>query len=133
MEKKHLMGIKACGIEALLISLLLLFAYFSLLALPSMNLRFLIIPISIAIGFGVSGIFIFKLKNWARILFMFQMMYWAILGLKGVRAFYILDLSEMVKADNYPESWLGWLIFFIFPASASIYFLTRPKVKEEFK
>jgi hypothetical protein len=132
MEKKMSAGIAAVGIYAIIISFFLLYVYISLMLLPSGKFLVLLIPIIIAISIGLSGIFILRLKNWARILLMFQMVYWIFIGIRGVHVLFILSSSGIGKGSNYPNAWTGFGIFFLLPAIIVIYFFTRPKVKEQF-
>ena len=131
MEKKRSVGVFVCGIIAIVISLYLLYAYITLSDMPPPDRISLIMPGIIAISFFISGIFILRLKNWARILFMIQMVYYVFVGLRGVT--YILSIEKIFKGHISQMSWLAWLLLFFLPSVSSIYYLTRPKVKEQFK
>ncbi len=146
MEKKRSLGIIICGLLAIIIGLLELYGCLEfynwssldkeLLQLDSLKLVTFII---IAISFLVSGIFILKLRNWARILFMILMVYWVIFGLLKLFIPHIIDkilLPSTVEVVYKYFELSDLLIYFIWyglPAIGSIYFLTRPKVKEQFK
>jgi hypothetical protein len=133
MVKKRSAGVTIVGVYAIIISFFLLYIYISVILLPSVNFIAPLMNIIIAISIGMSGIFILRLKNWARILFIFQMIYWVIIGMRGVHALFILDFSGIGKGNNYPNAWIGFGIFSLLPAIIIIYFFTRPRVIEQFK
>jgi len=135
MENKRLIGIKVCGITALLFSLFFLFVCFPLAGFPKIDWEVTGINLIIAMSFGISGIFLIRLKNWARILFLLQMACWAILVFMAVRSFHTRGVSSKIKETIEINSkiWLWWFALGFLPAFLSGYFLTRPKVREEFK
>ena len=86
-----------------------------------------------SIGFIVSGIFILKLKNWARILFLILLGLHIPLGLSGLICFGPLTIIPK-PGINIPLIYaIVTLIIVIIPFSISLFFLNKKEIKEEFK
>ena len=75
--------------------------------------------------FLIVGIGILLLKNWARILFLWQMGLWVVYGLCSSYAF-------VFAGANLSKTILNFLLRFFLPVLLSFYFFTRPKVKRAF-
>lgn len=85
----------------------------------------LVISLIMTAGFAVLGFFILRLRNWARIFSLVQMLCWMIMGLTQVRESYAAGFAS--------PAWHSCLIFFLMPASVCIYLLTLPKVVKQFE
>jgi len=117
MEKKRSVGVMVFGILALLFS----FAYLTEISILSKVLDTKIVVL-MGFGFLISGIFLLKLKNWARILFLFT---------AGAQSLVYIWWNFTVKRDFLEHLvllFVAILLFLIF-----YYFFTRPKIKEQFK
>jgi hypothetical protein len=133
MDKVMSKGVRFFGIVSLLFGAILLAGYFgggySLFDFGMFNL----IRLIATIGFILSGLFILKLKNWARITFLILMGFNMLAGLYGV--YFGCPLTVIPgKGDVFLRVYLptfGVLSFL--PFIISFYYFTRPKVKEQFK
>ena len=84
-------------------------------------------------GFIISGIFILKLKNWARILFLILLGFHIPLGLSGLICFGPLTIIPK-PGVNIPLIYaIVTLIIVVIPFSISLFFLTRKEIREKFK
>ncbi len=136
MAKKRSVGVTVFGIVAIIISVLHVLPCILILTTTyQIRLGDIILVISIALigfAFGFSGIFLLRLKNWARILFMFQMVYLAVI-LIAFRPFCFLMWLMKSGIEDCLKSLFAWLVCLVLPCSIFIYFFTRPKVKEQFR
>jgi hypothetical protein len=115
----------------LFLSLYFLTAYFSLKQAFSLQTnpapfpyaRF-VISIIMTAGFTILGIFILRLRDWARVFSLVLMICWMVMGLTQVREAYAVGFAS--------AAWCDCLIVFLVPAIACIYLLTLPKVIEQF-
>jgi len=117
MEKKRSVGVTIFGIFALLFS----FAY--IIEIYVSRLLQARLCLIMGISFLISGIFLFSLRNWACILFLFAT------GAQSV--IYIIfnfNNQSMTIFERIP----GFLIA-TSPFLISLFFFTRPKVREQFK
>ena len=127
MKKKRSIGITILGFSLLLpvISILLQFLPRVLLYCQFRRINFTadFLVILTSVPFIVASIGILKLKNWARIF----CIYWvALIGL------YFCYLCLSVGYLSL-RSILEALVVSVIPAIVIIFYLTRPKVKEQFK
>ena len=132
MEKKRPIGVTVFGIIGMVFYafIFLLAAFGSFLGNASLSDSvFAFISLLFGISLVISGIFIIMLRRWARILFIFQMC------LIGTLAGLWLIIAIITKQiDNSLIFFLTFVIFFLFLLPiCCIYYLTRPKVKEQFK
>lgn len=113
----------------LIILLFLIFFIVWLHAKENVDFLYLLGLLFFAISFVVSGTFMLKLKQWARYLFIFQM---CLIVTRGI----------WITIEWVPHSHFSFAELFDFsPAFIThillplyfIYYLTRPKVKEQFK
>lgn len=123
MEKKRSVGIVIIGGIAILFGLLFLKLYHFL----CYNKIFGLIFVS---SLFVSGIFVLKLKNWARILLIAQMVCVAIAGLKLI--WYAYEMRGVVLSAMSLIGILFGLLFLLLPSFLSIFYLARPRVKALF-
>jgi hypothetical protein len=83
------------------------------------------VPISIILGFNI-----LKLKEWARKWFVY---YCIIIVLIGPYCFTNSLLKSKLKGTPIPVSILGLTIVLLLCVSLPLFFITRPKVKAQFK
>jgi len=113
----------------LLILLFLIGFMASLHSKGNVHFLYLLGLLFFAISFLVSGTFMLKLKQWARYLFIIQM---CLIVARG-----IWITIEWVSHSHFSFAELfdfspAFITHILFPAGC-IYYLTRPKVKEQFK
>ena len=127
MEKKRPVGVTFYSVISMVFYGLgfLAFALGGLLQAKSIWELLLVLFLFVcSISIMISGIFIIQLKNWARILFLLQMGLICMIGLLSFR-------RELFTGSIGNDFWFFSLLT-ILPASA-IFYLTRYKVKEQFK
>ena len=131
--KKRSKGVIFFGVLSSLIGAMLLASYFgggfSLFDLDSFNL----LRLTATIGFILSGLFILNLKNWARILFLVLMGVNMFGGLYGTYFGFPLTVVPVSGNGFLNVYFPTFLIGSFLPFMISIYFFTRPKVKEQFR
>lgn len=140
MEKKRPVGVIVFGIIGIIIGSAVLF-YLSMLEInPEIRSRNFLFPLHLTVGisFIVSGIAMFKLRNWGRILFLWLMIIYSLFGLVIAFVFYILSyrpydpqMYRFVYEFGLPVG--IYVAFFLLPSVTSIYYFTRHKVKEQFR
>lgn len=119
MKKKRSVGVTIFGIFAIMFS----FAYLTEIQRLSKVIDLKIVVI-MGISFLVFGIFILKLKNWARILFLFVI---------GGQSLIYVSWGFAHGANKGFLEYFVMLIVAVFLFLVSLYYFTRPKVKEQFK
>ena len=134
MEKKRSVGVTVIGI---LFILQALFSFGILLTRPSLakDLPSLVYVISYSMVLAITGVGIFLLKRWALILSL------ALITAKTIQLIWmsILDIGTVSKSPEFAYNippvgvLIALIIIFIFVGGGVIYYLTRPKVKEQFK
>lgn len=136
MEKKRPVGVTVFGIAGIiygsLILLGILFYMGYIGSIPSYMVSYVLILIFFGIGFAVSAIYILKLINLARLVFICLMIFYLLAGVFPAYALIIVELADVgILAGLFLMA--VYLLFFLLPSVASIVFFTRPKVKEQFK
>lgn len=120
MERKRSIGITLFGTFALILGLVML-TVSSRMMMYHLTLYTTVYVIA-SLSFIGSGIFMFKRKNWARRLFLVLLTINVFTGTQGYYFGLLLVKSLFV-----------YLIFSFSPFVLSLYYLTRPRVKEQFK
>lgn len=113
MEKKRLVGMSVLGILILLPAIM-----YSLIITKSFWYTIIVI-FSITLSYGI-----FKVKNWARII---------CIWLALIVWLYFLYLDISIRYIKTLFIILGQAIIYFVPAGILIFYLTHPKVKEQFK
>jgi len=137
MEKRSF-GVIASGIMAINIGLVILFhAGMFIKALGGglfgLQFLFLIVELVLGVSFIASGIAIFKLSNWGRVLFLWLMAAYLLIGLLVSYILAMVSYPTNPAIVRYIIPVGIYLVFFIFPSISVFYFFTRAKVKEMFK
>jgi hypothetical protein len=129
MEKKRLVGVTVFGIVSLLVSTYLLF----FMPIPLYGVPRFIRPLlnfSICIGYIIIVINLLRLKDWARKLYLFFQILCLISASVLLYVFLVLSWGSLdIKSLLVSIVFLllyGYLI-------GSMYYFTRPKVKEQFR
>lgn len=129
MDKKRSIGVTVFSVLSIIIGLAVL--TFNIRVLASRPIGSMVI---LACLFGlaciISGIFLIRLKAWARNLFLVSMLIWSFLGAYSLTGRFaapgrklFIDFSDLVIVS----------IFFILPAVLSFYFFSCPEVRKQFK
>lgn len=127
MEKKNLIVIKLIGILGIAMGIMSLwFGFFAAL----IHSAFLPATLALiyALGVIVSAVFILKLKNLARIIFIVLLIYTLITQLWIEYSIYSSNRAHGFSYGIHPIT-----LFIIMVPVLCICYLTRPKVKEQFK
>ena len=130
VEKKWLVGVTVLGLCVVTIGLFpFLYGTLQLLK-PRTHPAFAIYSV-VGIAIGTCGIFILKRKNWARILLLCltgaYMFYWILI-------IYAVNYLGVIPGKHNPIDVIKSAFFFGFlPTCVIFYYLTRSKVKEQFK
>jgi len=80
-----------------------------------------------------AGVFMFRLKNWARLLFLIIMTINAFMGLQGVYFGSPLTIATQPGVETKSFYLNTFLIISLFPLALSLFYFTRKKVKDQFK
>jgi len=131
MEKKIKFWVKIVGILIIIYGLCAIGDI--LFQSPALNFPSLVInviPLSI---FMLLGIFILNLKNWARIVFIIYTIVFLILCLLLSTITFECLRPGVTREPSTLVSLIYYLILCALPGVGAIYFLTRPRVKEQFK
>ena len=145
MEKKRSAGVILFGLIGILLCLFyLIFVGLSIrLGIRSFQLKWLLahfwLTATIGICLGVCAIFVLKLKNWARIIYLISLVtlpliLWRDINFLNTMGLFAYDLSLSNELWNFSELIvfsLGPVNIFLFVAA--LIFFTRPRVKEQFR
>lgn len=142
MEKKSLIGLKVLG-WLLIIGIISIYSYIKVLTAPtgisdavekwnSMNINYtsfsytliMVVGIGASIISFIAGILILKLKEIGRKLDIYSSGAFILYGL-CVTTYHLIRKSDMSVIIPFQFSLMFYIVF--------IYYLTRPKVKEQFK
>jgi hypothetical protein len=115
--KQRPSGVTMWSIFAITLCLIQLYAY---LRMPYDFMGLL--NICIATSFLISGIFLLRLKNWARILFICQMVYNAVIGTRRLFKDYIFSLPHIIV----------WILVFLTPSILAVFYFNKSEIKEIF-
>lgn len=120
MENKHLQGITMLGKVIIAYGLLIPFVNWYMHPLSGtmqIDSSDFILLTAFNLTFIISGIFILKLKNWARFLYIVQ----------------VLILDVLLIFPMVQNKTANFYLIIVFLTLASIFFFIHPKVKEHFK
>ena len=129
MENKNLIGIKIVGIVGVIMGVIELTMFLGALFVNALFSAALVLMYGLSII--ISAIFILKLKNWARIVFIVLILGSMIFWLQGEYAICASNIAHGFSVSIL-EIFVFLIVKGIIPALC-IYYLTRPKVKEQFK
>lgn len=133
---KRSIGITVFGIAGIIYGSLILLGILCykgyIGSIPSYMMSIILILTFFGISFVISAIYILRLRNLARFVFICLMIFYL---LAGVLPAYVLIIMELADVGIFAASFLiaVYLLFFLLPSLASIVFFTRPKIKEQFK
>ena len=134
MEKKRSRGVVFFGVISEFYGGLLLLVGYSGDVYRQFNPdKLSLIRTVVAVGFIVSGLFLLRLKNWARICFLTLMGLNMIAGLYRIYFGGILTVISSPGEDSLSAYFSNFAVFSIVPFIITLYFFTRPKVKEQFQ
>jgi len=118
---KKLVEVHICGSVAIVIALVV---FQSMTLFMSQGIPFLILPLIYAVSLILSGISVMKLKNWARILYVYLMVIWVGVGL----SFFLV--VSMLRPDL--RNLIDFLFIFVLPAIFTISYLLNSGVTTRF-
>lgn len=118
---KRLMGVNVCGAVGIVIALAVLQ---SIPLFISQGMPLLVLPMIYAVSFILCGIAVMRVRNWARILYIYLMVMWAGIGLT-----LYLGVS-MLKTD--PRNLIEFLLIFVLPATLTISYFLYPTLRSRF-
>jgi len=118
---KRLVEVNVCGAVAIVIALIILQ---SMTLFMTQGIPFLILPLIYAVSLILAGIAVMKLKNWARILYVYLMIIWVGVGLS------LFLVAAMLKSDA--RNLMDFFFIFILPAIFTVSYLFNPIVSARF-
>ncbi len=126
--KKRSLGVTVFGALSMFLGGSMLWGFVSEFMILYLLDAFVVMRALAAIGFIISGLFIFQLHNWARLLFLFLM------GLNVYTALHGVYFGTPVAVIPGKEGLYVPMFFLIalLPFCITLYFFTRPSVRAQF-
>ena len=131
-DNKRLIGVIFIGILAILVGAFVIYMTWGITSANELGWNAIsIVLVTFASSFVICGVFLLRLKNWARLFFIIAMSAWFGFGILCVLRNFLFG---MIVYTVGLEGLVGLEIFgFIIPSWFVIIYLTRKKVKARFQ